>query len=80
MDFNKRPRHSKKFFIRRLEDENSSCGCYLSLLSDSDKEQKRSLSGKVEIKNELEYFFEQIDLRKIAKTSKLDEDYSVVSR
>ena len=81
LEFQARPKHSSSFVSRRLEEENSYRGWYLSLgVTDSESGRKRSYSTEVEIMNELRISIEQIDLRKIAKTHMVDNDQEVISR
>ena len=81
LEFNARPKHSSSFVSRRLEEENCYRGWYLSLgVTDSETGRTRSYSTEVEIMNELRISIEQIDLRKIAKTHIVDDDYEVMSR
>lgn len=76
-----KPKHSSSFVSQRLEEENCYRGWYLSRgVTDSESARTRSYSTDVEIMNELQNSIEQIDLRKIAKTHIVDDDYEVISR
>lgn len=76
-----KPKHSSSFVSRRLEEENCDRGWYLSFgVTDSEHSRKRSYSNEMEIMRELQISIEQIDLRKIAKSHILDDDYEVMSR
>lgn len=76
-----RPKHSSSFVTERLEEENSYRGWYLSLgVTDIETGRNRSYSTEMEIMNELQISLEQIDLRKIAKTHMVDDDYAIMAR
>ena len=81
LEFNVKPKHSSSFVAQRLEEENSYRGWYHSLgVIDLETGRNRSYSTEMEIMNELQISLEQIDLRKIAKTHIVDDDYAVMAR